>query len=77
VAEGRAQEPGLRPSVWLKAGPPIDFSEFEGRKDDPESLRVVTGAVMESLADLVEDLRSRYPVRWRTASDRTPTRRPR
>jgi 1-acyl-sn-glycerol-3-phosphate acyltransferase len=63
--------------IWLKAGPRIEFSQLEGRTDDPEALRVVTGTVMESLADLVEDLRSRYPARWRSASDRTPTGRTR
>jgi 1-acyl-sn-glycerol-3-phosphate acyltransferase len=50
--------------IWVKAGPPLDFSRFEGRQDDPEALRAVTDTVMDELTHLVTDLRSRYPKRW-------------
>jgi 1-acyl-sn-glycerol-3-phosphate acyltransferase len=49
--------------IWLKAGPPMDFSEFEGRTD-PAGLRTVTDSIMDELTRLVTDLRSRYPKRW-------------
>jgi 1-acyl-sn-glycerol-3-phosphate acyltransferase len=49
--------------IWLKAGPPMDFSEFEG-KEDPATLRKVTDVVVDELAHLVSDLRARYPKRW-------------
>ncbi len=50
--------------IWLKAGPPLDFSDYELRRDEPGILREVTGAVMDELTRLVTDLRSRYPKRW-------------
>ena len=50
--------------IWMKAGPPIDFSEHEEGKDDPAVLRRVTDEVMAELSMLVGDLRARYPKRW-------------
>jgi 1-acyl-sn-glycerol-3-phosphate acyltransferase len=50
--------------IWLKAGAPMDFSEFEGKQDDPVTLRKVTDAIMDELTRLVNDLRARYPKRW-------------
>ena len=50
--------------IWLKAGVPMDLSEYEGRRDDPQTLRTVTDAIVDELARLVNDLRSRYPKRW-------------
>jgi 1-acyl-sn-glycerol-3-phosphate acyltransferase len=50
--------------IWLKAAPPMDFSEFDGRQDDPQALRTVTDLVMDELTRLVLDLRERYPKRW-------------
>lgn len=50
--------------IWVKAGTPMDFSEYEGRRDDPPALREVTDAIMDELTHLVHDLRSRYPKRW-------------
>ena len=50
--------------IWVKAGVPMDFSEFEGQQDDPAVLRKVTEQVMDELTRLVNDLRSRYPKRW-------------
>jgi len=50
--------------IWVKAGPPVDFSQFEGQQEDPEALRKVTDTVMDELTRLVADLRARYPKRW-------------
>jgi 1-acyl-sn-glycerol-3-phosphate acyltransferase len=50
--------------IWLKAGAPMDFSEFDGKQDDPKALRAVTDMVMDELTRLVNDMRSRYPKRW-------------
>ncbi len=50
--------------IWLKAGPAIDFSQFEDQKDSPQVLRQITTTVMDELTRLVDDLRSRYPKRW-------------
>ncbi|MFN2591149.1 MAG: lysophospholipid acyltransferase family protein [Actinomycetota bacterium] len=50
--------------IWLKAGPPLDFSDYEDRRDQPAAMHEVTDAVMDELTRLVTDLRSRYPKRW-------------
>jgi 1-acyl-sn-glycerol-3-phosphate acyltransferase len=50
--------------IWVKAGPPLDLSEYEDRADNPETLRTITDEVMAEIAVLVEDLRSRYPKVW-------------
>jgi 1-acyl-sn-glycerol-3-phosphate acyltransferase len=50
--------------IWVKAGPPLDFSEFEDRGEEPAALRQVTDEVMAQLSFLVDDLRTRYPKRW-------------
>ena len=50
--------------IWVKAGPPLDFSSYEDRAGDPGVLRQVTDEVMAQLSLLVDDLRERYPKRW-------------
>jgi 1-acyl-sn-glycerol-3-phosphate acyltransferase len=50
--------------IWVRAGAPLDFSQFEDERDDPAALRRVTDQVMDELARLVHDLRARYPKRW-------------
>jgi 1-acyl-sn-glycerol-3-phosphate acyltransferase len=50
--------------IWVKAGTPVDFSLYEGQKDDPSTLRKITETVMDELTRLVTDLRARYPKRW-------------
>jgi 1-acyl-sn-glycerol-3-phosphate acyltransferase len=47
--------------IWVKAGPPLDFSVYEEEPDHPEVLRKVTDLVMGELSLLVDDLRARYP----------------
>ncbi|TMK76308.1 MAG: 1-acyl-sn-glycerol-3-phosphate acyltransferase [Actinobacteria bacterium] len=59
-----ARSPRFGRPIWLKAGAPRDFSEFEDRRDDPEALRAVTDAIMADLTQLVADLRRRYPKEW-------------
>jgi 1-acyl-sn-glycerol-3-phosphate acyltransferase len=50
--------------IWVRAGVPVDFSEFAGQHEDPAVLRKVTDQVMDELTSLVNDLRGRYPKRW-------------
>jgi 1-acyl-sn-glycerol-3-phosphate acyltransferase len=50
--------------IWVKAGPPIDFSVHEEDPEHPEVLRKVTDHVMGEVSLLVDDLRARYPKRW-------------
>jgi len=50
--------------ICLKAAAPLDFSQYEGEKDDPATLRRITETVMDELTRLVNDLRARYPKRW-------------
>lgn len=51
----------FRRPIWVKAGPPLDFSVHEEEPDHPEVLRTVTNHVMGELSVLVDDLRARYP----------------
>lgn len=51
--------------IMVKAGPSVDLSRWADTPDDPEALRAGTDAVMAAIRELVEDLRSRYPERWR------------
>lgn len=50
--------------IWVMAGTPLDFSQFEEDQRDPAILRKVTDQVMDDLTHLVEDVRRRYPKRW-------------
>ncbi len=54
--------------IWLKAGPPLDFSQFEGQRDDSLTLRKVTSRASSSITVSVT-LRSvrgssRWPSNW-------------
>ncbi len=50
--------------IWVKAGPPIDFSDRADQVDDRDALHEMTGELMAALTALVLDLRDRYPKRW-------------
>jgi 1-acyl-sn-glycerol-3-phosphate acyltransferase len=50
--------------IWVKAGVPMDFSQFADQHDDPVVLRKVTDEVIDELTRLVNDMRNRYPKRW-------------
>ncbi len=50
--------------VWMKAGPPLDFSGRMHVADDHDALRAMTDELMATITALVVDLRERYPERW-------------
>jgi 1-acyl-sn-glycerol-3-phosphate acyltransferase len=50
--------------IWLKAGAPIDLSEYEASKDSIATLRTVTNRIMAEIRTLVVDMASTYPKRW-------------
>jgi 1-acyl-sn-glycerol-3-phosphate acyltransferase len=50
--------------IWVRAGPPLDFSRYQDRRDEPATIRQGTDEVMAELSVLVDDLRERYPKRW-------------
>jgi 1-acyl-sn-glycerol-3-phosphate acyltransferase len=49
--------------IWLKAGEPFDPAARAGA-DEPDLVRALTDQLMEELALVVTELRSRYPKRW-------------
>lgn len=57
----------FRRPIWLKAGPPLDFSRFRQGRDNLAVLRSVADDVMGEIASLVDDLRLRYPRSWQPA----------
>jgi 1-acyl-sn-glycerol-3-phosphate acyltransferase len=50
--------------IWVRAGRPMDFSEYAGRGEDSAVLRKVTDEVMDELTRIVQDMRKDYPPRW-------------
>jgi 1-acyl-sn-glycerol-3-phosphate acyltransferase len=50
--------------IWLRAAPPMDFSQFADEQRDPATLRKVADQIMDELTRLVQELRARYPKRW-------------
>ena len=50
--------------IWVRAGRPMDFSEYAGRAEDSAALRKVTDEVMDELTRMVQDMRKEYPPRW-------------
>jgi len=46
-----------RQTMHLKAGPPVDLSEFEGRPVDTPLLHEVTEKIMTSITQLLEEIR--------------------
>jgi 1-acyl-sn-glycerol-3-phosphate acyltransferase len=50
--------------VWVKVGDPLDLGAERGTPIDHEAVKAMTADLMQSLTDLVVDLRSRYPKRW-------------
>jgi 1-acyl-sn-glycerol-3-phosphate acyltransferase len=51
-------------AIWVRAGRPLDFSEYADRAEDSAVLRKVTDEVMDELTHLVQDMRRDYPARW-------------
>ncbi len=50
--------------IWVRAGTPMDLSEFEETKDDIATLRKVTELIMDELRRMVLDMRAAYPKKW-------------
>jgi 1-acyl-sn-glycerol-3-phosphate acyltransferase len=50
--------------IWVKAGVPMDFSEFADQGEDPAVLRKIADQVMDELTRLVQEVRARYPKKW-------------
>ena len=50
--------------VWVKAGPPIDFSARAREIDEGVALREMTAQLMGVLTEMAVELRDRYPARW-------------
>jgi hypothetical protein len=50
--------------IWVRAGAPMDLSEFEETKDEIVTLRKVTELVMDELRRMVLDMRAAYPKKW-------------
>jgi 1-acyl-sn-glycerol-3-phosphate acyltransferase len=63
---GRSLRLFPRKTMKLRAGPPVDLSEFSGRPIDTELLRAVTEKIMQSLTALLEQIRGEQapPVRF-------------
>lgn len=50
--------------VWVKVGPPIDFSDRAAQAEDRDALHEMTDELMAALTAIALDLRGRYPKRW-------------
>jgi 1-acyl-sn-glycerol-3-phosphate acyltransferase len=50
--------------IWVKAGPPLDFSDRADLANDHDALREMTAEVMGALTALVQEMRERYPEAW-------------
>ena len=50
--------------IWVRAGSPMDLSEFEDTRDDIATLRKVTELIMDELRRMVLDMRAAYPKKW-------------
>ncbi len=64
LPKGRDRSLKFGRPIMVKAGPPMDFSEFAERREEKAVIREVADGVMAELARLVADLRSLYPKRW-------------
>jgi 1-acyl-sn-glycerol-3-phosphate acyltransferase len=53
--------------IWVTAGEAIDLASGGADPEDRDATRELTDVVMASLASIVDDLRTRYPKRWRQA----------
>ncbi len=51
--------------IWVVAGEPLDLSASGVDPEDRDGTRALTDEVMDSLATIVDDIRVRYPKRWR------------
>jgi 1-acyl-sn-glycerol-3-phosphate acyltransferase len=51
--------------IWVEAGEPFDAAAEGIDPDDQRAVRKMTDRLMRELGGLVDDLRRRYPARWR------------
>ena len=51
--------------IWVVAGDPLDLAKRGVDPDDREGTQALTDEVMDALTVIVDDLRARYPNRWR------------
>jgi 1-acyl-sn-glycerol-3-phosphate acyltransferase len=51
--------------IWVTAGEPLDLASSGADPEDREATQELTDFVMATLASIVDDLRTRYPKRWR------------
>jgi 1-acyl-sn-glycerol-3-phosphate acyltransferase len=51
--------------IWVSAGEPMDLAASGADPNDRDATRALTDVVMASVTTIVDDLRSRYPKRWR------------
>lgn len=62
IPQGSRRVRGFRKLVMLKVGDPMDFSDLQGRDEDPDVRRDVTDRVMKELERLVMDLQDLHPL---------------
>lgn len=60
VKKGRFK-PFPRKTVTVKAGPPVDLSEFRGKEPDARVIRDVSLRIMTAVRDLVAEVRDEVP----------------
>ena len=46
-----------RTKIMMHAGPPLDFSKWYGKEEDPEALKEATAYAMRAITDLLEPMR--------------------
>ena len=46
-----------RTKIMMQAGPPLDFSQWYGKEDDPQALAEATAYAMRAITDLLEPMR--------------------
>jgi 1-acyl-sn-glycerol-3-phosphate acyltransferase len=51
--------------IWVVAGEPLDLAASGVDPEDRDGTQALTDEVMDSLAAIVDDIRARYPKRWR------------
>jgi 1-acyl-sn-glycerol-3-phosphate acyltransferase len=62
--EGRQSLEFGRP-IWVRAGERFDAHTLAGADADPATVRALTDELMARLTGIVDQLRERYPARWR------------
>jgi 1-acyl-sn-glycerol-3-phosphate acyltransferase len=53
--------------VWVKVGEPLDLPATRADPNDHDAVKELTARMMQTLTELVIDVRDRYPKEWDTA----------